>query len=233
MTYINDILINYKYIITTDIIRNNSNYLEPTYKIFYFKTLHGVYKYLDDIITLSYWKKHITIFEYEDISYVKTLIAEYDDEYCKTKYYIKILEERDIPNLLFNKIDCISTGSIVFKVIDDGLEVVESKLNYWNKFMCDDPEVLKYLITIHDRFYVDTSVHDILKSNGIYRRKNVDYNMYNIFDVTCKFNNEAILSALVNKISLISEEVLIEEDVYYKYFGYYIVNVDNFESVVW
>ena len=58
------------------------------------------------------------------------------------------------------------------------------------------------------------------------------YNMYNIFDVICKFNTKAILSALVNKTSLISEEVLIE-GIDFKYFGYYIVNIDNFESALW
>ena len=222
------ILINYKYVIITEVVSNSFDPFPPD-RIFYFKTLYGVYKYLDNIYLNC--KKHITVFE--DISYVKTLIAEYDNEYFEIDFYIKILEERDIPNLLFNTIDCISTGSIVFKVIDDGLEVVESKLNYWNKFICDDPKILEHLITVQDKFYGYEYEDDILKSNGIYSiDKELDCDLYNIFDVTCKFNMEAILSALINKTSLISEEVLIE-CIDYKYFGYYIVNVDNFVLVVW
>ena len=231
MTYINDILINYKYVITTEFGRTTTFDPGTMNKIFYFKTLHGVYKYLDNIHLNC--KKHITIFEDEDISYDKTLITTYDNSYCETEYYIKILEERDIPNLLNNNLDCISTGSIVFEMIDDGLEVIESKLKYWNKFECDNPEVLKHLITAHDEFFMQLSINDILESNGIYRiYQKLDYNMYNIFDVICKFNTKAILSALVNKTSLISEEVLIE-GIDFKYFGYYIVNIDNFESALW
>jgi len=261
MTYIDDILSEYKYHVYSKNEKSCGYYPDKTPNFLYFKTLKSIIEYVSCKIKTNgriqnkeynlpdEYSKFLNNAKDENITDTIKLLGSFNNGFYIWNVYIKLLDKGDIHNLMFTKDisnGVFSIGSIIFeKLSENVLAIIEYHKYVYNFSEEITQTIAKNLIdysTQHVNSYYFTKtigIQRFLEQNGITIKLD-DYFIKG--DLSLIPNNEEMLIiALTNKINYTTPDITLKEGFKIRndidkntIFGFIIINFDNnFEVPLW